>query len=61
MGLLTKENTCAQCGKDLDDVDDVVKEGGKTFCSSDHAEEFQDQHGEGDHNTEEDRDICEFC
>jgi hypothetical protein len=60
MGLLSGSKECAQCGKDLEDVD-VVKQGGKKFCSQDHADAFQEEHGEGDHNTEEDRDVCEFC
>lgn len=61
MGLLSGSKKCAQCGTDLEDADDVVKQGGKKFCSQDHADEFQEQHGEGDHNTEEDKDVCEFC
>lgn len=61
MALLAGKKTCAQCGRDLDEVDDVVKEGGKKFCSPDHTDTFQEQHGEGDHNTEEDYEVCEFC
>lgn len=59
MGLLSKSKKCAQCGKELED--DVVEENGKKFCSQEHADQFVEEHGEGDHNTEEDRDVCEFC
>jgi hypothetical protein len=58
MGLLTK-NKCAQCGGDLGD--DPVERQNKKFCSDDCAEQFEDEHGEGDHNTEEDKDVCQFC
>lgn len=61
MALLAGKTTCAQCGTDLEDADDVVKQGGKKFCSQDHADTFEEEHGEGDHNTEDDADVCEFC
>lgn len=52
---------CAQCGTDLADVDEPVDQNGKKFCSQDHADTFAEEHGEGDHNKEDDRDVCEFC
>lgn len=61
MALLAGKKKCAQCGKRLENVDEVVERKGKKFCSEDHADAFQEQHGEGDHNTEEDYDVCEFC
>ncbi|MDY6770354.1 MAG: hypothetical protein SV186_00180 [Candidatus Nanohaloarchaea archaeon] len=61
MGLLSGSKKCAQCGKDLSDVEDVVEQGGKKFCSKDHAETFEEEHSADDHDDEEDRDVCEFC
>lgn len=60
MGLLTKSHKCAQCGKKLEDGE-AVEQDGKEFCSEDHADQFAEEHGEGDHNTEEGQDVCEFC
>ncbi|MDY6788493.1 MAG: hypothetical protein SVV03_00875 [Candidatus Nanohaloarchaea archaeon] len=55
------KDKCAQCGTDLADIDEPVKQGGKNFCSQKHADKFDKQHGEGDHNKEDDREVCEFC
>ncbi|MCJ7429571.1 MAG: hypothetical protein MUP66_04250 [Candidatus Nanohaloarchaeota archaeon QJJ-5] len=57
MGLL--DDRCMQCGEELGD--DPVERDGKEFCSEEHAEQFAEEHGPGDHNTEEDQDVCRFC
>lgn len=58
MGFLKQKHTCDNCGNDLSDTDEPIKEDGHEFCSQDCRDSYEADH---DHDEEDERDICQFC
>lgn len=58
MAFLKKKHACDNCGKDLSDEEDELKEDGHEFCSVDCKDKYVDEH---DHEDTEEENICEFC
>lgn len=59
MAFLKKKHACDNCGKDLDEAEEVVKDGKHEFCGQDCKEAYEADHDHDD--DEEEQDICEFC
>ncbi|MFB6166654.1 MAG: hypothetical protein ABEJ62_00120 [Candidatus Nanohaloarchaea archaeon] len=55
---MSTPDACDNCGKDLSDVDEVVREGNHEFCSEDCKQEYEEGH---EHEEEGEEEVCEFC
>lgn len=58
MAFLKKKNACDNCGKDLSDVENVVKDGNHEFCSDACKTEYAEEH---EHDDADEEEVCEFC